>query len=121
MWKFKIRRECNKIFIRKKSPKNISITVRDLSKGEKWKKEGIEIKIADYKNPESLEKAFTGVDRIYFVSSIGDKECPRDKQHLNVVEASKKCGVKLIIYTSFVNCQNNTNIISEDHKLQKNY
>ena len=25
------------------------------------------------------------------VSSVGDKDCPRDKQHLNVVEAAKKC------------------------------
>lgn len=61
---------------KKVPPKNIITTVRDLSKGEKWQKEGIEIRIADYKNPESLIKAFTGVDRIYFVSSLGIKTVP---------------------------------------------
>ena len=51
-------------------PTNISTTVRSEAKAEKLKEKGIEIKIADYKNPESLEKAFKGVDRIYMVSSI---------------------------------------------------
>ena len=50
------------------------------------------------------------------VSSIGEPNYPREKQHLNVVEAAKKCGVKLVVYTSFVNCQNNTNIVADDHK-----
>ena len=45
-------------------PKSIITTVRSLQKGEKWKEKGIEIRIADYKDPESLEKAFTGVERI---------------------------------------------------------
>ena len=96
--------------------KNISTTVRTASKGEKWKAKGIEIKIADYKDPESLEKAFKGVDRIYMVSSVSEPNYPRDKQHLNVIEAAKKCGVKLIVYSSFVNCQNNTNFVADDHK-----
>ena len=84
-------------------PKNIITTVRSLAKGENLKKKGIEIRIADYKDIESLIKAFEGVDRIYMVSSIGEPNYPRDKQHLNVVEAAKKCGVKLIVYSSFVN------------------
>ena len=49
------------------------------------------------------------------VSSIGEPNYPREKQHLNVVEAANKCNVKLIVYSSF-NYQKNTNIISTDHK-----
>ena len=97
-------------------PKNIITTVRSLAKGENLKKKGIQIRIADYKDIESLIKAFEGVDRIYMVSSIGEPNYPRDKQHLNVVEAAKKCGVKLIVYSSFVNCMENTNIVANDHK-----
>ena len=96
--------------------KNILTTVRSEAKGQKWKEKGIEIRIADYKNPESLEKAFQGVDRIYMVSSIGDKDCPRDKQHLNVIEAAKKCKVKLVVYSGFLNCDKNTNLVADDHK-----
>ena len=101
---------------KKYPPKNILTTVRSLEKGKKWEEKGIQIRVADYKDPQSLEKAFTGVDRIYMVSSIGEKECPRSKQHLNVVEAAKKCGVKLIVYSGFLNCQNNTNFVADDHK-----
>ena len=42
--------------------KNITTTVRSLQKEEKWNEKGIEIGIADYKDPESLEKALRGVD-----------------------------------------------------------
>ena len=97
-------------------PKNIITTVRSLQKGEKWKEKGIEIRIGDYKYPESLEKSFKGVDRLYMVSSIGEANYPRSKQHLNVIEAAKKCNVKLIVYSGFLNCQNNTNIVADDHK-----
>ena len=106
-----------KYLLERKFPtKNLSTRVRSEAKGEKWKEKGIEIKIADYKDPESLEKAFQGIDRIYMVSSVGEPIYPREKQHLNVVEAAKKCGVKLVVYTSFVNCLNNTNIVADDHK-----
>ena len=65
---------------------------------------------------QSLEKTFTGVDGIYMVLSIGEKECLRTKQHLNLVEAVKKCEVKLIIYSVYLNYQNNTNKVADEHK-----
>ena len=70
----------------------------------------------NYLFTQSLEKDFARVDRIFMVSSIGEKECPRTKSHLNLVEAVKKCEVKLIVYSGFLNCQNNTNKVADDHK-----
>jgi NAD(P)H dehydrogenase (quinone) len=102
---------------KKYPPKNILTTVRSLEKGKKWEEKGIQIRVADYKDPQSLEKAFTGVDRIYMVSSIGEKECSRTKSHLNLVEAVKKCEVKLNINSGYLNYQNNnTNKVADDHK-----
>ena len=51
------------------------------------------------------------------VSSVGTPEYPREIQHTNVINAAKKCGVKLIVYSSFVNCLQNTNLVAEDHKI----
>lgn len=51
------------------------------------------------------------------VSSVGEPNYPRDKQHLNVIETAKKCNVKLVVYSSFLNCQNNTNFVANDHKI----
>ena len=50
--------------------KNIIGTVRDLKKGEKLKEKGIEIRVADYSQPETLKSAFKGVDKLLFISSI---------------------------------------------------
>ncbi len=50
------------------------------------------------------------------VLSIGEIECPRTKQHFNVVEAVKKCEIKLIINLGYLYYQNNTNKVADDHK-----
>ena len=70
----------------------------------------------NYLFTQSLEKDFTGVDRIFMVSSIGEKECSRTKSHLNLVEAVKKCEIKLIINLGYLNYQNNTNKLADGHK-----
>ena len=70
----------------------------------------------NYLFTQSLEKDFTGVDRIFMVSSIGEKECSKTKSHLNLVEAVKKCEIKLIINLGYLNYQNNTNKLADDHK-----
>ncbi len=69
-------------------------------KKQKWEKHGVEIKEADYDNKEQMTQVFSGVDRLFFISSIinGPK---RVEQHKKVIEACKKAGVKHITYTSF--------------------
>ena len=96
--------------------KNIIATVRDSKKGEKLKKKGIEIRIADYSKPETLKEAFKGVDKLLFISGIPGQAVPRDVQHKNVIEAAKACGIKYIAYTSLINCEKNPAILSGDHK-----
>ena len=90
-------------------PKNIIGTVRDLKKGENLKQKGIELRVADYSKPETLLEAFKG------------QAVSRDKQHKNVVDAAKKCGVKFIVYTSIANCQDNKSALANDHKITENY
>jgi len=50
------------------------------------------------------------------VLSIGENECLRTKQNLNEIEAVKKCEVKLIINSVYLNYQNNTNKVADEHK-----
>jgi NAD(P)H dehydrogenase (quinone) len=59
---------------------------------------GITVKRASYDEPESLAAAFTGADKVLFVS--GSEVGKRVEQHRNVVEAAKNAGVRLIAYTS---------------------
>ncbi|RQO30800.1 NAD(P)-dependent oxidoreductase [Taibaiella sp. KBW10] len=65
-----------------------------------YQNEGIGVKIGTYDDKNSLIKAFTGIDILYFVS--GNDIDARMAQHEQVVSAAKEAGVKHILYTSTV-------------------
>ncbi|PJJ07329.1 NAD(P)H dehydrogenase (quinone) [Flavobacterium sp. 1] len=79
---------------------NIAVLVRDEKNelAKQYANDGIEIKIGDYANLESLESAFKGIDTLYFVSGGDDNE--RATLHKNVVDTAKKAGIKHVLYTS---------------------
>ena len=77
----------------------ISALVRNEHSAEEIKKQGINTLIGDYDNYDSLVRAFTGVEKLLFVSS--SDLINRSVQHQNVIFAAKEAGVKHIIYTSF--------------------
>lgn len=87
---------------KKTDVKNLVILVRD-SNNEltaQFENDGIEVRIGDYSNVESLENAFKDIGILYFVSGGDDNK--RSELHKNVVDAAKKVSVKHILYTSGV-------------------
>lgn len=86
----------------KTSIENLAVLVRDEKNelAKQYANDGIEIKVGDYANLESLESAFKGIDTLYFVSGGDDNE--RAKLHKNVIDTAKKAGIKHILYTSAV-------------------
>ena len=91
---------------------SIAVLVRDSSseKAKALAAQGFELRVADYDDRDSLEKAFSGIDKLYFVS--GSDLMNRRKQHNNVVETAKKSAVGHIFYTSV-----SLNNLSEDSPL----
>jgi len=77
----------------------ISALVRDEAKASDLKQKGINLKIGDYDNYDSLLAAFQGIDKLLLVS--GTDLVNRGKQQLNAVKAAKEAGVKHILYISF--------------------
>lgn len=77
----------------------ISALVRDEAKASDLKQKGINLRIGDYDNYDSLLAAFQGIDKLLLVS--GTDLVNRSKQQLNTVKAAKEAGVKHILYTSF--------------------
>lgn len=73
--------------------------VRNEENGAELRKLGVEVKIGDYKNYDSLVKAFQGTEKLLLIS--GTDVANRAKQHENVINAAKESGVKHILYTSF--------------------
>ena len=88
-------------FLSKKgiTPENIFALVRDEKKAEDLAAKGINIKVGDYDNYDSLLNAFQGIDKLLLVS--GTDLANRTSQQLNAVKAAKEVGVKHILYTSF--------------------
>lgn len=96
----------------------VAVTVRSLEKAAALNELGVDIRQADYLNKDSLVDAFTGIDRVLFVSS-GDLET-REQQHRNVVDALKTAGVSFVAYTSAPKAQQSTALVAPDHKVTEN-
>lgn len=77
----------------------ISALVRNEQSVDEFKKKGVSTLVGDYDNYNSLVTAFTGVEKLLFVSS--SDIINRTAQHRNVINAAKEAGVKHLIYTSF--------------------
>ena len=81
---------------------------------EKASNLGVETRKFDYSNRDGLTESLKGIDRLLLISSneIGQ----RAKQHLNVIEAAWKNGVKWIVYTSLLRADNSSlSLAADDH------
>ena len=80
---------------------------------EKAGKLGVETRKFDYSNRDGLTDSIKGIDRLLLISSneIGQ----RAKQHLNVIEAAWKNGVKWIVYTSLLRADSSSLSLAKEH------
>ena len=69
----------------------------------------------DFDCPETLDIAFTGIDRLLIISADGDNET-RIRQHGNAIDAAKRAGVKFIAYTSLANAAESKNFLAPTHQ-----
>ncbi len=81
------------------SPGKIAGMVRSPEKGKELKKKGVEVRIGDYDDYQSMVNAFKGVDKLLLIS--GSDISRRLRQHENAVKAAWQEGVKHFVYTSF--------------------
>ncbi len=97
----------------------IIAAVRSPEKAQDLKSANVEIRQADYDHPETLAKAFTGVDKLLLISSndLGG----RLAQHKAAVDAAKTAGVKLIAYTSILHTDTSALVLTEEHRATEAY
>lgn len=93
---------------------DLAVSVRNPEKAEGLRARGVEVRQGDFDRPETLDKAFTGVDRLLMISADGDNET-RIHQHTNAVKAAERAGVKFIAYTSLANATESKNLMAPPH------
>ena len=93
----------------------LAVSVRNPEKANGLEARAVEERREDFDNPETLNSAFTGIDRILIISADGDNET-RFHRHANAVAAAVHAGVKFIAYTSLANALESTNLFSPTHK-----
>jgi len=76
----------------------ITAAVRGPAKVAAFAARGVQVRTADYDQPETLRTAFDGADRVLLISSNDlHRALP---QHTAVVEAVKQSGASLLVYTA---------------------
>lgn len=75
---------------------------------------GVEVRIGNYDDPASLEKAFEGIDRLLLISA--SEVGKRTVQHKNAINAAKEAGVGFIAYTSILRADSSSIGLAPEHR-----
>lgn len=84
--------------LKKRPPSQIAALVRDEQKAAGLIEKGVTIRVGDYNDIPSLDRAMQGVDKVLLIA--GTDEDNRVRQHKQVIDAAKKAGVPFVAYTS---------------------
>lgn len=93
----------------------LAVSVRNPEKAEGLRARGVEVRQGDFDQPEALDAAFAGIDRLLIISADGDNEA-RIRQHRNAVAAAERAQVKFIAYTSIGNARDSKMFLAPPHQ-----
>jgi len=85
-----------------KTASEIAAVVRNPEKARDLAQRGIEVRVGDYNDVDSLRPAFADADHLLFISSPEIDNEIRIAQHNNVIEAAREALVGHIAYTSYL-------------------
>ncbi len=101
------------------SPTAISVTVCDLNKvkGLDWASRGIEVRRADYNDPDAwTSDTLKGFKRLLLIAADDlSSNDGRFRGHLNVINGATAAEVKFIAYTSILHAQRNETTIAKGY------
>jgi NAD(P)H dehydrogenase (quinone) len=87
--------------LRRTTADEIAVAGRDTEKLEQQNTSGIEIRQADYDEPNSLVEAFQGIDTLVLIPSAAPIE-QRMQQNRDVIAAAETTGISRVIFMSFM-------------------
>jgi NAD(P)H dehydrogenase (quinone) len=98
---------------------DIIAIVRTEAKAADLARAGVQVRVANYDDPASLQKALNGVEKLLLISS--SEVGRRFPQHKNVIDAAKSAGVKHLVYTSAPKATTSSLLLAPEHKATEEY
>ena len=103
----------------KVAPNQIVAAVRNPGKAADLAAQGVQVREADYGKPATLDSAFAGATNVLLISSTSLGL--RVAEHAAVIDAAKKADVQLLAYTSVINADRSTLLVTPDHIATEQY
>jgi NAD(P)H dehydrogenase (quinone) len=100
--------------LKKVPASGIVAAVRNAEKARDIAAFGVQVRRADYNQPPTWEEALKGADKVLLISSseVGQ----RAKQHRAVIDAARRAGIKLLVYTSVLRADTSPLGLAAEHK-----
>jgi NAD(P)H dehydrogenase (quinone) len=100
-------------------PIDVVALVRDADRAADLSARGVDVRVADYSDVQTLDVALKGVDKVLLVS--GSEVGRRLGQHSNVIDAALSAGVSQLVYTSAPRATTTALILAPEHKATEEY
>ncbi|GAA2905790.1 NAD(P)-dependent oxidoreductase [Actinoplanes cyaneus] len=97
----------------------IVATSRDVTKIKDFADRGVDVRRADFAEPESLPAAFEGADRLLLISTTTPGE--RVANHRRAIDAAVAAGVSQVAFTSMLHADTSTTILAPTHSATEEY
>ncbi len=95
------------------APGDIVAVVRDVRSVDHLADQGVDVRVGEYDDRDTMRRTFDSVDRLLFVS--GEVTDKRQAQHLNVIGAAADAGVTTVAYTSMLYADRTEALLAADH------
>lgn len=100
--------------LKKVPAETIVAAVRTPARAADLAAQGVIVRQADYGQPETLETAFAGVEKLLLIS--GSEVGQREAQHRAVIAAARAAGVRFIAYTSLLHADTSPLGLALEHR-----
>ena len=100
---------------------DIAISVRDPDAAERFIAAGIRARRGDFDDPQSLDVAFEGAERVLIISTRNIDNHARFLQQRTAIDAARRCGARHVYYTSVVQRPGSVFDLAEGHHQTEDY
>lgn len=99
--------------LRTEAPSSLVAAVRDPAKAADLAARGVQVRRADYNQPDTLDEALAGATKLLLISS--SEVGRRVAQHGHVIDAAVRAGVGLVGYTSLLHADRSPLGLAREH------